>query len=174
VSAPPPRAAVRLPRDIAEAIAGHAREARPNEACGLIAGSARESDGGVARRYVPCRNAASSPSRFIVDRDDLLDFLSEVDEAGEELWGVVHSHVRTEAVPSRTDLDEAQWPAAVYVLVSLAGEPEPNGQPDGDVDGDGVGQIGGVGLGQPLPALRAWRIADGAAGEVALVIEAAT
>jgi proteasome lid subunit RPN8/RPN11 len=162
----PPRPAVRLPRDIAEAIASHAREARPQEACGLIVGSGHQGNGGIARRYVPCRNAAASPSRFVVHRDDLLGVLSELDENGEELWGVVHSHVRSPAVPSRIDVGEAEWPAAVYLLVSLAGEPEPDGQPDAEGSG--------VGASPALPPLRAWRIADGAAGELALVIEEAT
>jgi proteasome lid subunit RPN8/RPN11 len=161
----PPRPAVRLPLEIAEAIASHAREARPDEACGLIVGSGHQGSGGVALRYVPCRNAAASPSRFVVHRDDLLGVLSGLDETGEELWGVVHSHVRSPAVPSRIDVGEAEWPAAVYVLVSLAGEPDRDGQPRNDPS---------AGVGQALPALRAWRIADGAADELALVIEEAS
>jgi [CysO sulfur-carrier protein]-S-L-cysteine hydrolase len=137
---PEPR--VRLPRSIAEAIVGHAREARPNESCGLIVGSGPASAGGVALRYVRCRNAAESPSRYVVHRDDLLSVFSELDRSGGELWGVVHSHVRTAAVPSSTDIGEATWPAAVYLLVSLEG----------------------------LPSVRAWRIAGGAATELGLDI----
>lgn len=138
--------AVRLPRAIADAIARHARAERPNEACGLIVGSALAADGGLARRYVPCRNAAASPSRYVVHRDDLLGVLAELDRTGEELWGVVHSHVRTPAAPSATDVGEAAWPAAVHLLVSLAGD-------------------------APEPSLRAWRIANGAAVELALEID---
>ncbi len=142
--------AVRLPRDIAEAIVRHARDQRPAEACGLVVGSALPADGGLARRYVPCRNAAASPSRYLVHRDDLLAVLAELDRTGEELWGVVHSHVRTGAAPSSTDILEAAWPAAVHLLVSLA-------------------------EGGASPDLRAWRIADGAASELALeVVDART
>ncbi len=136
---PEPR--VRLPRAIAEAIVRHAREARPNESCGLVVGSALAGDGGVALRYVRCRNAAASPSRYVVHRDDLLTVLAELDRSGEELWGVVHSHVRTAAVPSSTDVGEAAWPAAVYLLVSLESD---------------------------LPNLRSWRIVEGAASELPL------
>ncbi len=137
--------AVRVPRAVAEAIARHADAERPNEACGLVVGSALAADGGTARRYIACRNAAASPSRYLVHRDDLLRVLAELDRTGEELWGVVHSHVRTPAVPSSTDIGEAAWPTAVYLLVSLAG--------------DG-----------PAPGLRAWRIVNGAATELALEI----
>ena len=142
---------VRLPRSIAEAIVAHARAERPSEACGVVIGSARPADHGLARRYVPCRNAAASPSRFLVDRDDLLAVLAELDRSGEELWGVVHSHVRTAAVPSATDVAEAAWPTAVYLVVSLAEA----------VDGARLDDDAG---------LRAWRIADGGASELTLAI----
>jgi len=138
--------AVRLPLPIAEAVVHHARDQRPNEACGLVVGSAHAADGGIALRYVPCRNAAASPSRYLVHRDDLLGVLAQLDRAGEELWGVVHSHVRTPAIPSATDVAEAAWPAAVYLLVTLADGPD-------------------------AASLRAWRIVDGAATELALEVE---
>lgn len=142
---------VRLPRALADAIVDHARAERPNEACGLLVGPAPASDGGVPSRYVPCRNAAASPSRYLVHRDDLLAVLDALDRSGEELWGVVHSHVRTAAVPSPVDVREAVWPTAVYLLVSLAGEPE-------------------AASGEGAPALRAWRVADGVASELPLVV----
>jgi proteasome lid subunit RPN8/RPN11 len=135
--------AARLPRDVADAILRHARAAAPHEACGLIIGSAHHADGGAARRYLPCRNAAAMPSRYVVHRDDLLAVLAELDRTGEELWGVVHSHVRSPAVPSATDVAEAAWPSAVYVLASLA-----------EADA-------------PMP-LRAWQIRNGAAAELSL------
>jgi proteasome lid subunit RPN8/RPN11 len=136
-----PEPIIRLPRAIAEAVVRHAQEARPNESCGLVVGSALVGEGGEALRYVRCRNAAASPSKYVVHRDDLLTVLAELDRSGEELWGVVHSHVRTAAVPSSTDVGEAAWPAAVYLLASLE---------------------------QDVPSLRAWRIADGVAKELAL------
>jgi proteasome lid subunit RPN8/RPN11 len=136
-----------VPRAIVEAILAHARDALPNEACGLVVGSGLWADGGVARRYVRCRNAAASPSRYVVHRDDLLTVLADLDRTGEELWGVVHSHVRSAAVPSATDVAEAAWPAAVYLLASLADQAE------------------------VLP-LRAWRIVDGTARELPIGMDA--
>jgi len=138
--------AVPLPHAVAGAIVRHARDELPNEACGLVIGTAHAADGGVAVRYVPCRNAAASPSRYLVHRDDLLAVLAELDRTGQELWGVVHSHVRTAAVPSPTDIAEAAWPAAVYLLATLAEHPVE-------------------------VRLRAWRIADGAARELQLAVE---
>ena len=162
------RPAIRLPRSVAEAIVEHARDGLPNEACGLVVGSALAADGGVARRYVPCRNAAASPSRYLVHRDDLLGVLAELDRTGEELWGVVHSHVRTPAVPSSTDVGEAAWPAAVYVLVSLAGEAGADGVGADEAGADDLAR--GASPSSPSPDLRAWRILDGIAGELAMEI----
>jgi proteasome lid subunit RPN8/RPN11 len=131
---------VRLPRAIADAILAHARAEAPLEACGLIPGSAPAADGGEPQRYVPCRNALASPVRYTVHPEDLLRVTVEADDAGGVIWGIVHSHVRSPAVPSPTDVDLAYYPDAVYLLVSLIDE----------------------------PALRAWWIADGSCREVDL------
>jgi proteasome lid subunit RPN8/RPN11 len=133
---------VRLPRTIAEAIEAQARAEYPLEACGLIAGSAPAAEDGLALRFVPCRNAAASPVRYAVHPDDLLRVTIETDDADEAIWGIVHSHVKSPAVPSPTDVGLAQYPEALYLLISLAAE----------------------------PALRAWRIVDGEVHEVGLEI----
>jgi proteasome lid subunit RPN8/RPN11 len=131
---------IRLPGAIADAVLSHARAEAPLEACGLIPGSAFAADGGQPLRYVPCRNALASSVRYTVHPEDLLRVTIDADDAGGAIWGIVHSHVRSPAVPSPTDVDLAYYPDAVYLLVSLSDE----------------------------PALRAWRIADGSAREVAL------
>ncbi len=137
----PGPASVPLPRLIAEAIEAQARAEAPLEACGLIAGSSSAATGGVALRYLACRNAASSPiRRYVVHPDDLLRVTVETDNADEVIWGIVHSHVRSPAMPSLTDVGLAFYPQALYLLISLADE----------------------------PALRAWRIIDGEMHEVTL------
>ena len=137
----PGPAAVRLARAIADAVVAQARAEYPLEACALIAGSAYAAAGGVALRSIACRNAAASPVRYSVHPDDLYRVTVETDDADEVIWGIVHSHVRSPAVPSLTDVGLALYPDALYLLVSLAEEP---------------------------PSLRAWRIVDGAIHEVEL------
>jgi proteasome lid subunit RPN8/RPN11 len=51
-----------VPADVRAALAAHAEEEAPNEACGLVV--VRD---GVAERYVRGRNAAASPYRFELD-----------------------------------------------------------------------------------------------------------
>ncbi len=42
-----------------------------------------------------------------------------MDDAGEELFGIYHSHPVSVAFPSPTDRAESFYPDAVYVLVSM-------------------------------------------------------
>jgi [CysO sulfur-carrier protein]-S-L-cysteine hydrolase len=146
----PGPAAVRLPRSLADAILAQARAEYPNEACGIIAGTADPADGGVALRYEACRNEAASPYRYSIHSDDTYRVVVAIDDADEAVWGIVHSHVRSPAVPSPTDIGLATFPEALYVLVSLAEE-----------EADPT---------TGAPSLRAWRIVEGATFEVGLEV----
>jgi proteasome lid subunit RPN8/RPN11 len=132
---------VELPATIVEAIVEHARAEEPNEACGLVIGDRPAADGGRALRWEPTRNKAASPFRYEIDPADLLRLTLAIDDAGETFWAIVHSHVRTAARPSPTDVGLAFYPDALYVLVSLAGD---------------------------VPEVRAFRILDGENSEVEL------
>ena len=124
----PGPATARLPAAIAEAITAQARAEYPNEACGLIVGDRYAAAGGAPLRYEPTRNKAASPYRYEVHPDDLFRVTIEADDAGEVLWGIVHSHVRSPAAPSPTDIGLAFYPDALYLLVSLAAD---QAAPDG-------------------------------------------
>lgn len=137
-----------LPAAIRDAIVTQARAEDPNEACGLIIGSAPAAQGGVALRYETTRNAAASPYRYEIDGADLYRISVAADDADEVIWGIVHSHTHTPAVPSPTDIGLAFYPDALYLLVSL--------------DEDLADPVSGT------PSLRAWRIVDGFVHEVAL------
>jgi proteasome lid subunit RPN8/RPN11 len=139
---------VTLPRAIRQALIAHARAELPNEACGLIAGTAPAEAGGAATRWHPTRNRAASPLRYEVHPEDVLRAVLEFDDAGEVIWAIVHSHVRSPARPSTTDVAGAFYPDALYVVVSLAPE-----------DADPVTGVESV---------RGWRIVDGQAFEVGL------
>ena len=144
----PGPARVRLSGEIRDAIVRHARAELPNEACGLIVGDRPAPDGGVARRWVPLRNALGSPLRYEIDPADLLRITIETERAGEAIWGIVHSHVASPARPSPTDVRQSFYPEALYLLVSLdPAEADP---------------LTGA------ESVRAWRIVDGTVHEVAI------
>lgn len=142
---------VALPAPIAAAIVAHARAEYPNEMCGLVVGDRPAAEGGRALRWEPARNRAASPYRYEIDPADLLRLTLETEAADEVFWAIAHSHVRSPARPSPTDVGLAFYPDALYVLVSL-GEDEAD-----PVTGE--------------PSIRAWRIVDGAVHEVGLRVE---
>lgn len=94
-------------------IVAHARRDHPDEACGLVA-----SRDGRPTRVIAMANAARSPTFYELDPREQLRVFNEMDDAGEDLLVIYHSHTATEAYPSRTDINIAGYPEAHYVLVS--------------------------------------------------------
>ena len=102
-------------------IIAHAREDAPNEACGIIAGK-----DGTATRLYRMENAAASPYRYEMYGKAVLDLIKELDSQDEEFLVIYHSHTKTEAYPSPTDVRLAGgWPEQYFVLVSLQDEGAP-------------------------------------------------
>jgi len=107
-----------LPPELRDAIVEQARGASPNEACGLIAGR-----GGVPTRIIPCANTHPQPTtRYLIDPREQLRAFQDMDEKGEELVAIYHSHPASQPYPSPTDRAESHYPDAVYLLVSLRSE----------------------------------------------------
>jgi len=125
---------VRLTRDIRDAVIAHARAAMPEEGCGLLA---RDDTGLVCHAYF-LANVEQSPVRFTVDPDGHFAALRHAESNGWHLGGDFHSHPRSGAMPSRTDVAGALDPEWLHLI---------------------------VGLGAATPELRAWRIAAGAVRE---------
>ncbi|MFQ5945347.1 MAG: M67 family metallopeptidase, partial [Anaerolineae bacterium] len=97
----------------------HAREEAPLEACGILAGR----DGAAVRLY-RARNADESASTYRMDPQEQFEIFRDLEDRGLEIWGIYHSHPRTAAYPSATDVRLAYYPDAYHFIVSLAG-PEP-------------------------------------------------
>lgn len=111
-----------LPRGLADEIAAHALEERPDECCGIVGGS-----DGVPSTVYRARNAEGSPFRYAIAPTEQLEILNRIEEAGEELIGIYHSHTRTEAYPSQTDVNLAGgWPDALWLIVSLKDPERPD------------------------------------------------
>jgi [CysO sulfur-carrier protein]-S-L-cysteine hydrolase len=108
---------LRLPVALADEIVAHCEQGRPNEACGLLA----MRDGTVARVF-RMSNAEASPVRYSLDPKEQLAVYNKLDDEGWELGAVFHSHTRTEAYPSPTDVRLASEDVP-YLIVSLASAP---------------------------------------------------
>lgn len=106
---------MKISQALIDEMVAHAREDLPNECCGLIGGR-----DGEATSVVRVENAAASPLRYEMDPQGQYDALKRIEDAGDELIGIYHSHTRSAAYPSQTDVNEARmWPEQAYVIVSL-------------------------------------------------------
>jgi [CysO sulfur-carrier protein]-S-L-cysteine hydrolase len=107
--------------DLLERIVAHARRDFPNECCGIVA-----TRGDVAVGVHEAENTAASPFRFEVDGLELHRLLTGIEDGGAALGVIYHSHTRSEAYPSQTDINfAAGWPGVEWLIVGLAGaEPE--------------------------------------------------
>lgn len=126
---------MRLTRDQWQEMVTHAQLLAPMECCGYGHGS-----NGRVEAVHRSRNLRDSRYGYELDGPSLLA-ANERDDEGQEIF-IYHSHPRSAAEPSQTDVNLAHYPHWVQVIVSLAGEPE----------------------------VRAWRIVDGRVEEEPLEI----
>jgi proteasome lid subunit RPN8/RPN11 len=114
---------MRIAQSLIDEIVAHAREDLPNECCGLIGGT-----DGAAQTVYRARNEFASPFSYRVSGEDQYRIIEkEMRGRDEELLAIYHSHTKSPAYPSQTDLNEAvSWPEQVYLIVSLANPDSPD------------------------------------------------
>ena len=130
---------MRISRQLLDEVIAHAREEAPNECCGMIA-----SADGEAVAVHRARNTAASPFRYEMDGMEQYRIQTQIEDAGQDLGAIYHSHTRTAPEPSETDINLAFYPEALYLI---------------------------VGLKDSEPDVRAWRIVDGKVSGAALELE---
>jgi proteasome lid subunit RPN8/RPN11 len=128
-----------LPAAVHDEMLAHALRGLPDEACGLFAAEPGTTE---VARFFPMTNAAASSQIYRLDGKEFLAVETDADAAGLEIIGVMHSHTHTSAYPSPTDVRDAEaadpFGTWHFVIVSLK---------------------------FPEPALRSFRILDGAVTE---------
>ena len=88
-------------------------------------------------------NAAASPLRYEIEGREQYRIQTAIEDAGLDLGAIYHSHTRSAPLPSQTDINLAFYPEALYVI---------------------------VGVKDPEPDVRAWRIVDGRVSEAQLEV----
>jgi len=111
---------MKLPRPLAEEIIAHAIADLPNECCGMISGAGRE-----ATKVHRAANSEGSPFMYVMDPLEQLRIMDAIDESGDDLLAIYHSHTRSAAYPSRTDVELAFFPETLYLIVSIADRDAP-------------------------------------------------
>jgi proteasome lid subunit RPN8/RPN11 len=105
-----------------EQIVEHARQEYPYEVCGLIGGH-----DDVAETVVPVPNASLTPRvRFEMERQPMVDAVIGFQRAGREVVAIYHSHPEGEADLSEYDVAQATWPDAIYLVVGLDEQQQPD------------------------------------------------
>ena len=107
---------MRISRAHWDELIAHARDDAPNECCGYLS-----ANDGVVEDVFRAENPRKSPYGYELDHKSLFA-ANELDDEGFEV-GIYHSHPRSPAEPSQTDINLAQYPDWLYVIVSLEAEP---------------------------------------------------
>ncbi|MFN8152215.1 MAG: M67 family metallopeptidase [Solirubrobacterales bacterium] len=113
---------MKIAKNLIDEIVAHSRDDLPNECCGLMGGTEDEFTS-VHR----ARNAAATWLRYELHPTDQLRIMNTIeDDEGVELRGIYHSHTKSEAYPSQTDINlAAAWPDPLYLICSLADDENP-------------------------------------------------
>ena len=128
---------MRISSDLLAAIVDHARRDHPNECCGVIA--MRDDEAVSVHAAV---NIAASPLRFEVDGMELHPLLTEIEDRGDELGAIYHSHTRSPPYPSQTDVNFATgWPGVEWLIVGLATDSGPEVR-SYRIDGGAISEVG--------------------------------
>jgi len=106
---------VEVLRDAYDEMIAHALDDRPDECCGMLAGS----HGRITRALRATNVAERKGVRYEVAPREILRLMDEMDDANLDHLGIYHSHTFTRAYPSATDIGLAAYPV-FYFIVSLA------------------------------------------------------
>ena len=111
---------------------------RPNEVCGLLAGTATATRDGrrllsVTSVY-PVDNVDRSPVSFRMDPAQQFQAEKAIEQEGLKVIGVFHTHPTSEAYPSDTDIARAHWegsddllfPDTIFLILSIQNEARPD------------------------------------------------
>lgn len=112
---------MRIAQSLIDEMVAHARADLPNECCGMVGGV-----DGEASVVIRVENSAASPLRFEMDPQGQYNALKAIEDDGKEMLAIYHSHTKSAAYPSQTDVNQAvNWPDAIYLIVSLQDEDAP-------------------------------------------------
>jgi proteasome lid subunit RPN8/RPN11 len=135
-----------IPQAVLAEMIAHAREMDPFECCGLLAGT----DGRVTRHYritntvardaravevfeeASVKNLASlsetarAEVAYFMDPTEMVAAFKDMRRRKLDLTVIYHSHTRSSAYPSTTDIGLAYYPDAWYVIISLADKDRPD------------------------------------------------
>jgi proteasome lid subunit RPN8/RPN11 len=113
-----------ISRPLLDEVIAHALEDPGNEVCGVVA--VADDSTRAATRVYRATNIHASPMRFEIDPKELLGLYTTIEDSGQALGAIYHSHVRSPPYPSQTDVNfSANWPGVEWIIVGLGGGGDP-------------------------------------------------
>lgn len=110
---------LRLPRAVFADLRAHGEETWPHECCGALLGKP-EPEGWRIEGLVRTMNVHIDFDRYEIAPEELVTIALEARSRGLEIAGFYHSHPDHPAQWSATDLAEAHWLGASYVITEIA------------------------------------------------------
>lgn len=106
---------ITLPRPLVNQLLAHAQHSPEEEVCGLVG-----HNGEQQFSLYPVGNVSREADHlFAMDPQQQIEAMRRMREGGEELLAIYHSHPHAPAEPSQRDLEEAAYPDALYLIISL-------------------------------------------------------
>lgn len=96
-------------------IIAHCQQGAPNEVCGFLPGREER-----VFRIRPMTNLEPTPVSYLMDPKEQIEVFNEMDQKGEDLVAIYHSHPHSRPLPSKKDIEMAFYPDSLYLIISLA------------------------------------------------------
>lgn len=116
---------IKIKRSDWENILSHCSDENPIEACGILAGTIKTSNGDQIKEVLKvyhCKNVLNSPTEYRIGAEEQFKIFSEIDAVELDLLGFYHSHVSHQHIsskPSSIDRDRANYVGYSYMIVTL-------------------------------------------------------
>lgn len=120
---------------VLDEVQAHADAEAPRECCGMLVG-----DGTSIADHVRATNLAEGTTRFLIDPQDHIRALREARARDLDVVGFYHSHPRSRAYPSPTDVAECGYAGVLHLIVGK----DETGAPDArlfTIDGETITEV---------------------------------
>ena len=107
---------MRIPKKVFGEMVEHARLGYPNEACGILSGPKE----GEAGEFYPMKNLDEASISYFMDPQEQLKVFKQMRAKNQQMLGIFHSHVASEAFPSQKDVRLAFYEEVSYLILSLS------------------------------------------------------
>ena len=111
---------LQLAPGVLEQVIQDAKLAYPRESCGVLVGR------GTAERFISVPNVAASSSDYEMDPAELIAAFRGLRQSGEQLLAIYHSHPQGPAELSKKDIEQAYYPEAAQLVISLVDPEHPH------------------------------------------------